>query len=516
MDKTEIIKNLQKGHNQILSAEYLADTDTPVSVYLKLTHEQKLQWSFLLESVEGGEIRGRYSFIGIDPDLIWKCEGNISYINRSPDLSYDNFSKETTTPYDSLNALREQSLFSTAENLPSQVATLVGYIGYDMIRLFEHLPSNKTNPHNMPDSLIMRPSIIVIVDSVKNQLSLIAPLYADRLTNDSKLSAEDLYEQASNKLLTSLHRIEMGLPLIQNHVSEEVVEKFIENGSSNLTKQEYMSMVDKARDYIIEGDIFQVVLSQRKDYNFPLPAFDLYRSLRRINPSPFLFHLQLGECAVVGSSPEILVRIRDNKVTIRPIAGTRKRGKNKSEDFRLAQDLLSDPKELAEHLMLLDLGRNDVGRVAKPASVRVTETMSVEYYSHVIHLTSNVEGDVGDEVNPVLALMSGFPAGTVTGAPKVRAMEIIDKLELDKRGIYGGCIGYFGADGSMDTCIALRTAIVKDGIVSIQAGAGIVNDSIPENEHNECINKANAIIYSAIDALNIAKSSNKSNHIRRK
>ena len=511
-DKESILKGLLARENQFLSASYLADLETPVSTYLKLTKNGSEKWSFLLESVEGGEVRGRYSFIGFAPDCIWKCVGNQAYLNTQAQLDSDAFEKETLTPFESLARLQQSSLLDLPEDCPPQVASLVGYIGYDMVRLVEKLPPAKPDVHNMPDSLLIRPSLIAVVDNVKNQLYLIAPIYADRIKEEQPQieKIEALYHEASQNLNHAWMQLEMGRPLqeAQQLAARSALEDFAKKKTCNISPERYKEIVQKAKDYIIEGDIFQVVLSQRYDLAFPLTGFDLYRSLRRINPSPFLFHLKLDDCSIIGSSPEILVRKRDNKITIRPIAGTRKRGENVEEDRKLAEDLLQDTKEKAEHLMLLDLGRNDVGRVAKNGSVRVTQTMGIEYYSHVMHMTSNVEGEVEKELDPMVALMAGFPAGTVTGAPKIRAMEIIDELEQDKRGIYAGCIGYFGADGSMDTCIALRTAIVKDGTLSIQAGAGIVSDSLPENEHQECQNKAQAIIAAAMDALEIASPSN--------
>jgi anthranilate synthase component 1 len=505
-DKKIYIDAIKKGQSPVLWTECLADLETPVSVYLKLTHRQPHNWNFLLESVEGGETQGRYSFIGTNPDLIWTCRDNQAFINRNPIAQPDNFVKETQKPFDSLTAIREQSLFAVPEGLPPHVATLIGYIGYDMIRLVEKLPSQKKEPHDTPDSILMRPSLIVIMDNVKNQLSLIAPLYADRITHNPSLSPEQLYDSALDTLSQALHRLAQVVPIARQSIEPSVLQNFLSNASPNMSQDQYKKMVVDAKQFIKDGDIFQVVLSQRFDHPFPLPAFDLYRSLRRINPSPFLFHLQLGDTAVIGSSPEILVRLRHNTMTIRPIAGTRKRGANTHEDLELARDLLDDPKERAEHLMLLDLGRNDVGRMALPGSVRVTESMIIEYYSHVMHIISNVEGKVPEDTNPLHALMAGFPAGTVSGAPKIRAMEIIDLLEHDKRGVYGGCIGYFGADNSMDTCIALRTAVLKNNILSIQAGAGIVADSIPENEYLECVNKAKAMVSAAEDALKRATS----------
>jgi anthranilate synthase component 1 len=348
----------------------------------------------------------------------------------------------------------------------------------------------------VPDAVLMRPTLIVVFDAVKDEMTIVTPVRPS-----PGVPTETQYAQARARLASAVARLEAPLahvpPTLDNASDPPDPE-------SNTTPAEYLDMVATAKEYIRAGDIFQVVLSQRFSTPFPLPPFSLYRSLRRTNPSPFLFHLEFGAYALVGSSPEILVRVRNGEVTIRPIAGTVRRGATLSEDQLLADQLLADPKERAEHLMLLDLGRNDVGRVAEIGSVDVTERFTVERYSHVMHIVSNVIGRLRSACDPIDALMAGVPAGTVSGAPKVRAMQIIDELEKEKRGPYAGCVGYFSADGNMDTCIVLRTALVKDGTMYVQAGAGVVYDSIPENEQQECINKAKALVRAAGEAVKLA------------
>ena len=404
--------------------------------------------------------------------------------------------KEDAPPLESLKKLIEQCHIDEApENLPPMsVSGLFGYMGYDMIRQVEKIPDSNPDDLQIPDSVMMRPRLLVIFDNIKNMMCFVMPIYVGKHE-----SAQHAYDHASDYLNKSITR--MSAPLSPNlliHISE--VETPLEP-VSNTTKEQYFEMVEKAVDYIHAGEIFQVVPSQRFSVPFDLPAFELYRSLRRLNPSPFLFYLSFDNFSLVGSSPEVLVRVRDNEVTIRPIAGTRKRGKTKAEDRALAEDLLADPKERSEHLMLLDLGRNDVGRVAEIGSVEVTDQFIIEYYSHVMHIVSNVTGQLKSGLDVVDALFSGFPAGTVSGAPKVRAMEIIDELEIFRRGYYGGCVGYLSGNGTMDTCIALRTALVKDGTMYVQAGGGVVADSDPEFEYQETCNKARALIRAAEIAI---------------
>jgi len=479
------------GRPQVVSSSLVSDLETPVSAMLKLAAGEAN--SFLLESVEGGAIRGRYSFIGLRPDLIWKCFGDRAEINREAagDAGGGAFAPcpvaEKSGAVESLRSLIEESKIDLPDGLPPMASGLVGYMAYDVVRLAENLPDPNPDVLGVPDGIFVRPTVIAVFDSIEDLVSVITPVRPH-----DGLSAEDAYARATARIETVVADLNRPLP----HEEKETAGTN-PKPVSNMTREAFYGMIGKAKEYILAGDIFQVVLSQRFAVPFDLPAFSLYRALRRLNPSPFLFFLDFGDFSVVGSSPEILVRVRDGKVTIRPIAGTRPRAKDKTEDEALAKDLLEDPKELAEHLMLLDLGRNDVGRVAKVGSVRVTERMVIERYSHVMHIVSNVEGDLDPAFDAVGALFAGFPAGTVSGAPKVRAMEIIDELETEKRGVYAGCIGYFGANGEMDTCIALRTAVVKDGVMYVQAGGGIVADSDPEAEYQESCNKARALIRAA-------------------
>lgn len=484
--------------SQIVYCWIPADLVTPVSAYYKLCAQDQKN-TFLLESVEGGNVLGRYSIIGFDPDCMWFYKnGEIKTRKGKSPWQV----QESNAPLDSLKTLVESCHIDVepADVPPMAVSGLFGFMGYDMVRLAENIPDNNPDTLDIPDSIMMRPTNLVIFDNVKNMMCLVVPIYAHNGNNSE--SAEKTYESACDKLRGLIAKLRMGLE-IEDKTSNLSTPLPI---SSNTTENEYCDMVDKAVEYIRAGEIFQVVPSQRLSVEFDLPAFELYRSLRRLNPSPFLFHFQFEDFALVGSSPEILVRVRDEMVTIRPIAGTRKRGKDIAEDKALAEDLLSDPKERAEHLMLLDLGRNDVGRVAEIGTVDVTDQFIVEYYSHVMHIVSNVTGTLRSDLDMFDALFSGFPAGTVSGAPKIRAMEIIDELEKDRRSYYGGCIGYISGNGAMDTCIALRTALVKDGKMYVQSGAGVVADSIPKSEYEETMNKAMALVRAAEDAVNLHKS----------
>jgi len=488
----------EAGQPQLVWTRLVADLETPVSAMLKLADGRP--FSFLLESVEGGAVRGRYSFIGLKPDLIWRCRGDNAEINRQARFEPDAFVPEHKPTLDSLRALIEECKVELPEKLPPMAAGLFGYMGYDTVRLIERLPTDKPDPLGLPEGMFVRPTVIAIFDNVQDHVTVVTPVRpADQ--PGGGLGARAAYNRALERLSDVIADLDRSLP---GHQSRDDAMADLPEPKSNMTREQYHAMVARAKEYILAGDIFQVVLSQRFELPFALPPFSLYRSLRRLNPSPFLFYLDFDKFSVVGSSPEILVRLRDETVTIRPIAGTRPRGETTEEDRRNAQDLLNDPKELAEHLMLLDLGRNDVGRVAQVGSVRVTEKMTIENYSHVMHIVSNVEGRIDPAHDAIDALMAGFPAGTVSGAPKVRAMEIIDELELERRGIYAGAIGYFGADGAMDTCIALRTAIVKDGRMYVQAGGGVVADSVPENEFQECHHKARALVRAAQEAVRFA------------
>jgi anthranilate synthase component 1 len=487
-------RSYEAGQACLVSARLVGDLETPVSAFLKLSVSRAGR-IFLLESVEGGAARGRYSMIGLDPDIVWRVFGGRAEINRRALADPDDFSPCAGPPLAALRELIAQSRIDTADDLPPMAAGVFGYLGYDMVRQMERLAEAKPDPIGMPDAIMLRPTVMVVFDAVRDEIFIVTPLRPDR--NIGFRAAHD----------RALERIEGTIATLEGPLHVPYAgDPALTTGppQSNTPQERFFEMVERAKDYIRAGDIFQVVLSQRFSAPFALPAFSLYRALRRINPAPFLCYLDFGSFQIVCSSPEILVRARDGKVTIRPIAGTRWRGKTKAEDERLAAELLADQKECAEHLMLLDLGRNDVGRVAQTGSVEVTEKFAIERYSHVMHIVSNVEGKLDAKHDIIDALCAGFPAGTVSGAPKVRAMEIIDELETDKRGIYGGCIGYFGAAGEMDTCIVLRTAIVKDAVMHVQAGAGIVYDSSPAAEQRECVNKAQAQFRAAEEAVHFA------------
>jgi len=471
------------GQNQVVYTRLAADLDTPVSLMLKLAGASEM--SFMLESVTGGEVRGRYSAVGMKPDLIWECRGSGSRINRSALFDAEAFCDMEGAPLDTLRAVIEESRIDMPDDLPPVAAGLFGYLGYDMIRLVEHLPNINADPMNLPDAVMIRPSVVAVLDGVKGEVIVVSPAWAA-----SGMDARAAYNQAAERVMNAVRDMDRH-PETEDRALGEAVE--IGEPKSNFAKADYLQAVETAKEYIRAGDIFQVVPSQRWSVDFPLPPFALYRSLRRTNPSPFMFYFNMGTFQIVGASPEILVRLRGDEVTIRPIAGTRPRGKTPAEDKALEEDLLSDQKELAEHLMLLDLGRNDTGRVSKIGTVRPTEQFIIERYSHVMHIVSNVVGDISDDHDALSALLAGLPAGTVSGAPKVRAMEIIDELEPEKRGVYGGGVGYFAAQGDMDMCIALRTAVVKDKTLYIQAGGGVVYDSDPEAEFTETVNKARAI-----------------------
>tara|TARA_R110002095_G_scaffold197703_1_gene176991 strand:+ start:125 stop:1636 length:1512 start_codon:yes stop_codon:yes gene_type:complete len=487
-------RGYEAGKNQLVWTRLIADLDTPVSLLLKLT--QARRDSFLLESVTGGELRGRYSILGMKPDLIWRCRDGAADINRNARYDDAAFVVDHQPPLASLRALIDECKLDLPEGLPPMAAGLFGFLGYDMIRLVEHLPNINPDPLNLPDSILQRPSVVVVVDGVKGEICVVSPAWVS-----SGQSARAAYAQAAERVSDALRDLDRPVP------TESFDLAHMQPGTpvSNTSHDDYLAMVAKAKDYIAAGDIFQVVPSQRWAQPFPLPPFALYRALRRTNPSPYMFYFNFGGFQVIGASPEILVRVVDGKVTIRPIAGTRKRGIDEAEDRALEADLLADPKERAEHLMLLDLGRNDVGRVAEFGTVTPTEKFIIERYSHVMHIVSNVEGRLRAGEDALSALLAGLPAGTVSGAPKVRAMEIIDELEHEKRGVYGGGVGYFSAAGSMDICIALRTAVIKDEVLYIQAGGGVVADSDPEAEFEETVNKSKALRMAAEDAALFVK-----------
>ena len=486
-----------RGENQLVYARLAADLDTPVSLMLKLGEARTD--TFMLESVTGGEVRGRYSIVGMKPDLIWRCHDQKAEINRESRFDPQSFAPEPKAPLDSLRALLAECRIAMPEGLPPVAAGLFGYLGYDMIRLVEHLPHINPDPIGLPDAVLLRPSVVAVLDGVKGEVTIVAPAWAA-----TGLSARAAYAQAAERVMDSLRDLDRAAPLPRDLGEAAPVGE----ARSNFTHEGYKAAVEKAKDYIRAGDIFQVVPSQRWAQRFELPPFAFYRSLRRTNPSPFMFFFNFGGFQVVGASPEILVRLRDGEITVRPIAGTRKRGVTPEEDKALELDLLADKKELAEHLMLLDLGRNDVGRVAKIGTVRPTEQFIIERYSHVMHIVSNVVGEIAEGEDALSALLAGLPAGTVSGAPKVRAMEIIDELEPEKRGLYGGGVGYFAANGEMDFCIALRTAVLKDETLYIQAGGGVVYDSDPESEFQETVNKSRALRRAAEDAGLFARRGN--------
>lgn len=485
-NKTEFINNFNAGKPQLVWHELIADLDTPITASLKLMEDGKP--FFLLESIEGGEARGRYSIIGMEPDRVWKCDDKKAEIS----LNGQNFVKSDDDIMTSFRKFNDETNLEIPEELPPMSTGLMGYMGYDSIRMIEKtIPDNNPDNIGIPIGMFMRPTISLIFDSVASSIFIVTPVRPAELEG---VNAEYAYDKATGRIEYIIEKLKS--ENVSNYHSSSV--KPLEmNFTSNFTKPEFENMVEKAKEYILAGDIFQVVPSQRFTTDFNASPFAFYRSLRHMNPSPFLLFLNFGDFHIVGSSPEIMVRLRDDKVTIRPLAGTRKRGANAKEDEQLAADLLSDEKEIAEHLMLIDLARNDVGRVSKAGTVKVTEKMAIEHYSHVMHISSNVEGEISPEFDALDALLAGIPVGTVSGAPKVRAMQIIDELEPEKRSFYAGCVGYFSANGTMDTCITLRTALIKDGKMILQAGAGIVADSDPESEYFETMNKAKALMKAA-------------------
>jgi anthranilate synthase component 1 len=483
--------NAASGKPRLVWSRMVLDLETPVSAMLKLM--QPDEPCFLLESVEGGASRGRYSIIGLKPDLIWRCNGNRAEVSKTAPFSEDSFEPAWDDSLSSLKKLAREMAMDIPEGLPPMAAGIIGYMGYPTVGLTEKLPDNNPDPIGIPDGMFMRPTSVLIFDSVDGVVYIISLIWPDSARSYDEVTKE----------ISSTVRLLQG-PLDQRHQHRAAEPKPLPFEPA-MSKDDYFGMVEKAKEYILAGDIFQVVPSQRFSAPFAHHPFALYRSLRQLNPSPFLFYLHFGGFTLVGSSPEILVRVRDETVTIRPIAGTRPRGKTTAEDLALEAELLADAKECAEHLMLLDLGRNDVGRVCVKDSVKVTEQMIIERYSHVMHIVSNVEGKLDrSRYDAVDALFAGFPAGTVSGAPKIRAMEIIDEIEPLRRSFYAGGTGYIGANGSLDICINLRTALVKDGVVYAQAGGGVVADSVPEAEYQESVNKAKAVMKAAENASQFA------------
>jgi anthranilate synthase component 1 len=501
-DLAEFRAGYEAGRPQLVWTRIVDDLETPVSAYLKIAKDEP--YAFLFESVEGGAWRGRYSVVAMRPDLVWRCRGQKAEIAEAADIAAGRFTPEASPTLDSLRDLVARSRMDLPKGLPPMSAGVFGVLGYDMVRLVERLPHINPDPLDLPDAIMMRPSVVAIFDSIGQEIILATTV---RPSGDSATAA---HAAAVGRLEQVIADLSSNLPQ-----AAERTPKPPAPFDSDVSRQAYCAIVERCKRYIEAGDIFQVVPSHR--FHSPLEAhpFALYRSLRRLNPSPFLFYLNFGGFQLVGPSVEILVRLRDGKITIRPIAGTRPRGATPEEDVALEKELLADPKELAEHLMLLDLGRNDVGRIAmlrkaganqpaqaaKGPNVRVTERFTIERYSHVMHIVSNVEGNAPEDVDPVDVLMAALPAGTLSGAPKVRAMEIIDEMEIAKRGIgYAGAVGYFGADGSVDTCIVLRTALVKDGTMYVQAGGGVVADSDPDAEYEETLHKSRALRRAAEEA----------------
>ena len=437
--------------------------------------------SFIFESVEKGKVRGRYTIIGFNPDKIINIKNN--------KIIEDNFNRKKLIKQNILNYLNKllkNFKVKSPKELPRMSSMLVGYFSYDIIRLIEKIPNSCSDDINIPDIRLMRPKNLIIYDNFKGKIFFIENIFEDQKIEDYQTE----YNKIGNNLKELSHYGNIPLPTNFYRPSKKI------NIKSNITKSRFKKIVRKAKTYISKGDIFQVVSSQRFKAKINKPPLEIYNSLRKLNPSPFMFYFNYDDFQILGSSPEILVRLVDGEVTIRPIAGTRPRGKNSKDDKRLTNELLNDPKELSEHLMLLDLGRNDVGKVSKANSVKVTEKFKVEKYSHVMHIVSNVVGKQKNKLSLFETFLSGFPAGTVSGAPKIRAMEIIDELEMSKRKLYAGGIGYFTANQEFDTCIALRTALIKNKKIYVQAGAGVVADSKPENEYEETVNKAKALLQS--------------------
>ncbi len=474
----------------------VADTLTPVGAALRLI--ERARGDFLLESVEGGALRGRYSLLGLDPDLVFRAEGARAEINARWREDRADFTPSDADPLAALRALLAECRIDVPDGLPPALACVVGYFAYETLGLVEAVPRPDAPGIGLPDLLFVRPTLLLVFDSLGEELFCIAPIWGTQ-------APDRAIADAGERIDTALARLSGPEPQRARPAAALPPADLV----PQLDPAAYRAMVLKAQDYIAAGDIFQVVLAQRFACPFPLPPFDLYRALRRVNPSPFLYFLDLPGFAIVGSSPEILVRVRDDpegnkEVTVRPIAGTRPRGASPAEDRAAEAELLADPKERAEHLMLLDLGRNDVGRVATKGTVTVTDSFTIERYSHVMHIVSQVTGTLDPARDAVDALFAGFPAGTVSGAPKIRACQVVAELEPEARGAYAGGVGYFAPDGSIDSCIVLRTAVVKDGVMHVQAGAGIVADSDPEAEARECVAKAGALRAAAAEAFRLA------------
>ena len=493
------------GRAQVVWTRIVDDLETPVSAYLKIGLGRP--FAFLFEAVEGGAWRGRYSIITLEPDLVWRCRGDQAEVASGGGVAGGAYARQDKPALASLRAVLDEARIELPAELPPMAAGMFGALGYDMIRLAEPVGPAKADPLDLPDAVMTRPSIVAVFDAIAQEILLITPVRPD------SASAETAYAAAEARLAAVCSRLAAPLPRPPARTTPQAAQPL----ASPVSRAEYGEMVERAKRYIEAGDIFQVVPSHRFRAPFALPPFACYRALRRLNPSPFLFFLDFGGFQLAGSSPEILVRLRDGKATIRPIAGTRPRGATPEEDQALERELLADPKERSEHLMLLDLGRNDVGRIVKLGDegrnslptgrprVRVTDSFAIERYSTVMHIVSNVEGEVTLPVDPVDVILTALPAGTLSGAPKVRAMQIIDELEREKRGMaYAGAAGYVSATGQVDTCIVLRTALFKDGMMYVQAGGGVVADSDPDAEYDETLHKSRALRRAAEEAWRFA------------
>ncbi len=470
--------NHKKKLNQIL---YLSlDSDGSKEIINLINNFFIEKNAFVFESVEKGFIKGRYTIFGKNPDKIWEFNNNVSkiYVDDKVKILKGSAKKN-------IEHVIESFKFKIPRELPSISSIISGYFSYDIIRYLENIPNKNTDDLKLPDARIIRPRELIIHDNIKKKLYFIINVFCDEKINNYQIRYEKIINQIENLIFLSNYN---------NAYLDKINKKVKTKVKSNISKQKFLSNVKKAKKYIKIGDIFQVVLSQRFETKLSKNPIEIYKKLRKTNPSPFMYFFNFKDFQIIGASPEILVRLRNNKVTIRPIAGTRPRGRNKKQDLFFEKDLLNDKKELSEHLMLLDLGRNDTGKVSKINTVKVTESFSIERYSHVMHIVSNVEGVFNNKYSKFETMLSGFPAGTVSGAPKIRAMEIIDELETTKRKVYAGGIGYFSANGEFDTCIALRTAIAKNKKFYVQSGAGIVADSKPQNEYLETVNKAKALL----------------------
>ncbi len=468
---------LSVGYNLIpVCYEMIADTETPVSSFMKLDSNEE---AFLLESVEAGERWGRYSFIGVEPRAIIRGKNGAVEIIEAGEVRV-----EYQDPFTVIRNYMKRFRPAVLPDMPRFFGGAIGYLSYDMVRYIEELPDLARKDLDIHDFSFMITDTLVVFDNVDHTVKIICNAFIE----DGK-APEDVYREATEKIKELVRRLKEG-----SLKKEEDGRKGVVPVSSNFRKEDFLKAVERVKEYIRAGDVIQTVISQRFETEKRAPSFDIYRALRITNPSPYMFFLRTSGIELAGSSPEILVRVEDGKVTVRPIAGTRRRGKDEEEDKRLEEELLSDPKERAEHVMLVDLGRNDVGRVSEAGTVRVNEFMVVERYSQVMHIVSNVEGTLKEGLDSIDALKACFPAGTLTGAPKIRAMEIIEEIEPHKRGVYGGAVGYIGFQGNMDMCITIRTVLIKDKAIYVQAGAGVVADSVPEKEYEETVNKAKAVL----------------------